>query len=191
MIRKFRNRGVRKPVWVAKQFFVCKTTSNSTGRFTSPYNLRWHPHTKLVNNKDNSKRFKNVLFLVMPSKVSKIVPISSAILSKDLRAKPYYLVEDKFANNSAALYSKRINTDNYKEKLFIKQKGMCPHCKSALANSDKSDFSFDIFGNDLEIHHKREIAEMQIISKSAHKGANFFGNLVLLHKMCHLEIHLG
>jgi RNA-directed DNA polymerase len=191
LIRKFRNRGVRKPVWVAKQFFVCKTTSNSTGRFTSPYNLRWHPHTKLVNNKDNSKRFKNVLFLVMPSKVSKIVPISSAILSKDLRAKPYYLVEDKFANNSAALYSKRINTDNYKEKLFIKQKGMCPHCKSALANSDKSDFSFDIFGNDLEIHHKREIAEMQIISKSAHKGANFFGNLVLLHKMCHLEIHLG
>ena len=108
LIRKYRNRGVRRPVWVAKHFLVCKTTSNSTGRFTSPYNLRWHPHT-LVNNKDNNKRFKNVLFLVMPSKVSKIVPITSAILSKDLRTKPYYLVEDKFANNSATLYSKKIN----------------------------------------------------------------------------------
>lgn len=40
LVRKFRNRGVRRPVWVVKNFLVCKTSSYSTGRFTSPYNLR-------------------------------------------------------------------------------------------------------------------------------------------------------
>ena len=190
LIRKFRKRGVRRPVWVAKNFLICKTVSNTTGKFTSPYNLRWHPHTKLLNNKDNNKRFKNVLFLVFPSKVSKVLPITSAILPSKLRTQPYYLHEYEFAQNSAHLYSKRINTDNYKEKLFIQQKGICLHCNLALANSEKNDFSQDIFGNDLEIHHKNEIAKMQKISKSTHKAANFSDNLVLLHKACHLEITL-
>lgn len=160
LIRKFRNKGVRRPVWVAKNFLICKTTKNPKGKFTSPYNLKWHPHTKLANNKDNLKRFKRVLFLLLPSKINKILPITSAILPKNLRTEPYYLIEDKFAHNSAKLYAKRINTDNYKEKLFIKQKGICTHCNLALANSDKNDFSLDIFGNDLEIHHKNEIAKM-------------------------------
>jgi RNA-directed DNA polymerase len=190
LIKKFRNRGVRRPVWVAKNFLICKTASDSTGRFTSPYNLKWHPHTKLVKNKNNRKRFKNVLVLIMPSKVTKVLPITTAILPKQLRTQPYYLVDDKFAVNSAKLYSKRINTDNYKEKLFIQQKGICPHCNLALANSDKNDFFLDIFGNDLEIHHYDEIAEMQKISKSAHKAANSLNNLVLLHKTCHFEITL-
>lgn len=190
LIRKFRNKGVRRPVWIAKNFLICKTKSDPTGKFTSPYNLKWHPHTKLTNSKDNCKRFKNVLFLLIPSKVNKILPITSAILPKSLRTRPYYLAEDKFAYNSAALHSKRINTDNYKEKLFIKQKGMCPHCNLALANSDKNNFSSDIFGNDLEIHHKEGVVKMQKISKAAHIASNSFNNLVLLHKTCHLEITL-
>lgn len=190
LIKKFRNRGVRRPVWVAKNFLICKTLSNSTGRFTSPYNLKWHPHTKLVESKDNTKRFKKVLFLIMPSKVAKILPITSAILPPKLRTQSYYLVDDKFAANSAKLYSKRINTNNYKEKLFIKQKGICPHCNIALADSDKNDFSLDILGKDLEVHHNNKLAEMQKISKFAHKAANSFNNLTLLHKSCHLEITL-
>ena len=123
-------------------------------------------------------------------KVNKILPITSAILPKNLRTKPYYLIENKFAYNSAKLYGRRINTDNYKEKLFIKQKGICSHCDLALANSDKNDFLLDIFGNDLEIHHKNEIAKMRKISKDAHKASDSFNNLVLLHKTCHLEITL-
>ena len=173
LIRKFRNRGVRRPVWVAKNFLICKTTKNPKGKFTSPYNLKWHLHTKLANNKDNLKRFKKVLFLLLPSKINKILPITSAILPKNLRTEPYYLIEDKFAHNSAKLYAKRVTTDNYKEKLFIKQKGICPHCNLALANSDKN-----------------EVAKMQKISKNAHKASNFLNNLVLLHKVCHLEITL-
>lgn len=191
LIRKFRKKGVRRPVWVAKNFLVCNTTNNPNGIFTSTYNLKWHPHTKLTNNKNNLKRFKRVLFLLLPSKINKILPITSAILPKKLRTEPYYLLEEEFAQNSANLYAKRVNTDNYKEKLFIKQKGICPHCNLALANSDKNDFSSDIFGNDLEIHHKNEIAKMQKISEKAHKASNFFNNLVLLHKACHLEITLN
>jgi len=190
LIRKFRKKGVRRPVWVAKHFLVCKTTKNPEGKFTSPYNLKWHPHTKLVSNKENRKRFKKVLFLLFPSKINKILPIKTATLPPILRTNPYYLVEEKFAYNSSKLYAKRTNTDNYKEKLFIKQKGICLHCNLALANSDKDDFSLDIFGNDLELHHKNEIARMQKISKNAHKASNFLNNLVLLHKSCHLEITL-
>lgn len=120
LIKKFRNKGVRRPVWVAKNFLICKTLSNPTGRFTSPYNLKWHPHIKLGKSKNNRKRFKEVLFLIMPSKVTKTLPVKSAILPKKLRTQPYYLADIEFAINSAKLYSKRINVDNYKEKLFIK-----------------------------------------------------------------------
>jgi RNA-directed DNA polymerase len=190
LIKKFRNKGVRRPVWVAKNFLICKTINDSSGKFTSPYSLKWHPHTKLVNNKDNSKRLKKVLFLLLPTKINKILPITAAVLPKNLRTKPYYLIEDKFAYNSAQLHAKRVNTDNYKEKLFIKQKGICPYCNLALANSDKNDFFLEIFGNDLEIHHKNEIVKMQKISKTAHKMSSYLNNLVLLHKACHLEITL-
>ena len=176
LIRKFRNKGVRRPVWVAKNFLICKTTEDPRGKFTSPYNLKWHPHTKLANNKDNSKWFKKALFLLLPSKINKILPITSAILPKNLRTEPYYLKESKFAHHSAKLYTKRINTENYKEKLFIKQKDICPHCNLALANTDKNDFSLDIFGNGLEINHKNEIAKMQKIFKNAHKASDLLNN---------------
>ena len=97
---------------MAKNFLVCKTSSGSTGRFTSPYNLKWHPHTRLVKSKDNREHFEKVLFLILPSKVTKMLPITSAILAPKLRTQPYYLVDGKFAANSAKLYSKRIYTDN-------------------------------------------------------------------------------
>lgn len=59
---------------------------------------------------------------------------------------------------------------------------MCPYCNIALANSDKNNFSLDIFGN--------ELGEMQKISKSVHKTANSYNNLALLHKTCHLAVTL-
>ena len=62
----------------------------------------------------------------MPSKVAKMLPITSAILPPKLRTQPYYLADYKSAANSAELYSKRVNTHNYREKLFIKKKDVCP-----------------------------------------------------------------
>ena len=175
---------------MATNFLVCKTLSDFRGRFISPYNLKWHPHIKLVKSKDNIKRFKKVLFLIMPSKAIKLLPITRAILPTKLRIHPYYLVDDQFAINFAKLYSKRIYTHNYKEKLFIKQKGTCSYCKLALADSNINDFFLDIFANNLEVRHNDKLAEMQKISKSAHKVANSFNNLTLLHKFCRLKIAL-
>lgn len=126
----------------------------------------------------------------MPSKVAKILPIKSAILPFQLRTQPYYLLDDQFTVNSAKLYSKRMNINNYKEKLFIKQKGICPHCNLVLVDRDKNDFSLDILGNDLEVHYINKLVEMQKIAKPAHKTANLFNNLILLHKSCHLGITL-
>lgn len=114
LIRKFRNKGVRRPIWVAKEFLICKTSFNPTGIFTSPYNIKWHPHITLTKSKDNCKRFKKVLFLVMPSKVAKILPITCATLPPKIRTQPYYLADSEFAAYSAKLYSRRINTNNYK-----------------------------------------------------------------------------
>lgn len=190
LIRKFRKRGVRRPIWIAKNFLVCKTALDPAGKFTSPYNLKWHPHIELLQNKDNRKRFKNVLFLIFPSKVNKILPIKSAMLPPKLRIQPFYLNEEEFAKYSANLYSKRIHTDNYKKKLFIQQKGICLHCNLFLINNEKGNFFLDIFDSDLEIHYKNEIVTMQKVSKSAHKTANLSNNLVLLHKACHIEITL-
>ena len=48
-----------------------------------------------------------------------MLPITSAILTPKLRTQPYYLADDKFAANSAELYSKRINRNNYKETFII------------------------------------------------------------------------
>lgn len=175
---------------MATNFLVCKTLSDSRGKFTSPYNLKWHPHIKLIKSKDNIKRFKKVLFLIMPSKATKILPITSVILPFKLSIHPYYLVDSKFAANYAKLYSKRIYTNNYEEKLFIKQKGICPHCKLALADSHINDFLLDIFANALEVHYKDKSAEMPKIPQSVHKEANSFNNLTLLHKSCHFELTL-
>jgi hypothetical protein len=117
-----------------------------------------------------------------------MLPITLAVLPPALRIQPYYLHDYEFAKNSANVYLQRINRGSYKEKLFIKQEGMCPYCMLALANSEKNDFILDIFGNDLEIHSFKSFAKTQQILGSAHKIFNSLGNLVLLHKRCHSEI---
>lgn len=106
LIKKFRNRGIRRLGWVAWNFLKCKTASDPTGTFLSPHSLKWHPHVKLVKNNSGSKYFKKVLFLRMPSKVSKTLPITSAILLVKLRTQPYYLVYDEFVANMAKFKKK-------------------------------------------------------------------------------------
>jgi RNA-directed DNA polymerase len=56
-----------------------------------------------------------------------------------------------------------------KAKLLRKQKGICPHCQSALTNDDL-----------MHVHHK---------TYKSRGGTDKYPNLVLLHKHCHDEIH--
>lgn len=124
----------------------------------------------------------------MPSKVTKMLPITYAILPLKLTNQPYYLAENEFVENSTKFYPKKVDIDKYKEKLFIKQKSICFYCSLTLTNNDKNDFSLGIFSNDLEVHNKDELAKM---CKSAYKVMSSFNSLVLLHKICHLEIILN
>jgi len=118
LISKFKKKGIKRPVWVAKNFLVCKSNNQNlklkskdskNGKFfskdiyTSPYGLRWHPHCKLFHNKENCLRFKKNVFLVMATKCTKVLPITNAILPSKLRNQPYYLIENKFVLNSAQL----------------------------------------------------------------------------------------
>ena len=109
LIKKFRNRGIRRPIWVIKKFLICKITQNIINEYTSPYSLKWHPHAEFINFKIYYKQFKKILFLLMPSKIKIIrdLPIVSAILSKSLRIEPYYVTEDKFNHNLITLYIKK------------------------------------------------------------------------------------
>jgi len=56
-----------------------------------------------------------------------------------------------------------------KAKLLRKQKGICPHCQSALTNDDL-----------MHVHHR---------TYKSRGGTDKYPNLVLLHKHCHDEIH--
>ena len=91
-----------------------------------------------------------------------------------LRTQPYYLVEKEFATFSSNLYKRRVNSDNLKENLFIKQKGICSFCQLPLINSYYDNFTLEVFGNRLQLHR-----------------FELFSNLrssTLLHERCHLQI---
>lgn len=56
-----------------------------------------------------------------------------------------------------------------KQKMALKQSGICPSCKESLFN-----------GEELHVHHKKPKAQ---------GGGNGYGNLQLLHLYCHQQIH--
>jgi len=127
--------------------------------------------------------------MLLPSKINIILPISSAALPQSLRIRPYYLAENEFRQNALKVYAKiNKDTDNYKEKLYIKQKGNCLYCKAALAGINKNPFFLDILTAGLIIYDKNKTTEIQKCSKITNKATSFLNSLVLLHKVCHIKI---
>lgn len=106
LIRKYRFRGIRRPVWVAETFLI--TTR-------SPVGLRWHPHFKLSQSKEVFKRQKSIVWLKYPTKVVKILPITVVILSKSLRNKPYYINKEEYQESWQKVRMRRLISLNYKE----------------------------------------------------------------------------
>lgn len=206
LINKFKKKGIKKPIWIAKTFLVCRSDNlnsklksknlkngyfSSKAIYTSPYGLRWHPHCKLHRIKKNRLHFKKIVFLVMATKWIKTLPITFATLPSELRNRPYYLIKNKFALNSARLLKRKINSFNFKKQLYVKQKSICPQCKLVLINSPKNNFLQNIFGNELKIYNKKSITTVQKIFKNTHKKNTGVNKLLLLHKICHLEITVG
>lgn len=119
LIRKFRNRGIRRPTWVAKEFLICKSFLKNTRLQTfrqhfylSPFGLRWHPHCTFL---DKTKNSKKVIFLTMATKCLKVLPIVSATIPLELQRQPYFLMESEFALKFAFLKKKRINLISIKK----------------------------------------------------------------------------
>jgi RNA-directed DNA polymerase len=77
---------------------------------------------------------------------------------------------DEFLVNQKIKNKKKHNT--LKDKLFIKQKGVCPFCRQTIESIEKGDVG---------IHHK------VAISKKGNRSS--IKNMELLHKYCHYEHH--
>jgi len=119
LIKKFRDRGKNRPRWVARNFLVC---SPDTG-VISPHNRKWHVHVRLPNSASNIKRLKYHLFLILPTKLVKMVPINYAALSRVLRSVPYYSHVHLYEQHHLHILKVRRNDDSYRYKLLLKKKG--------------------------------------------------------------------
>ena len=121
--------------------------------------------------------------MVLPTKVTKILPITTAALSSELKKKPYYMYEEEYTRKSASLMARRINNKRYKYKLYINQKGRCACCKESMQyHIDDRD------GQGLELNHKTMIGIAYKGTKKEHKKAIGMNNIELVHKGCHEQI---
>jgi hypothetical protein len=109
-------------------------------------------HVKLEPSPSNRKRLKNYLWLALPTKVVKILPITKTILSPKLRSLPYYLDPQKYILENLRIFKYRRNNKSFRDTLSLKQKGLCLHCLQPLLNSD-------FHSSELEIHHIKSISE--------------------------------
>lgn len=124
----------------------------------------------------------------MPSKIARILPIKCVMLPLTLVTQPYYLTHMKFTVYFARLYSQKINIANVKDKLFIKQKGICFYCGRNLLDNDNHNVYIDILGNALKVYHLRRLEDTQHFFKSGRKQVKFNNNSVLLHQNCCFEV---
>ena len=78
-----------------------------------------------------------------------------------------YWRKREYMNTRNKLYSYRV------KKLYEKQEGFCPHCKTQITEKDVDD-------NGIHIHH---------MLPRSFEGSERYSNLRLLHKECHIELH--
>ena len=188
LIKKFRYRGKIRIQWIVNTFMLCNTKNITDVSVKSPYGRRWHIHVKLPISNDNKKRFKNVLFLNLATKIWNVCPISINILSPKLRATPFYINPDGYTDLQVNITKSRMRNSNYKHLLFIKQNGICSYCNTHLVSTNYNlEDTLDIY-NQTEIHHVKSIAISLAEGPKNHVQSNKLENLQLLHKECHSEI---
>ena len=117
-----------------------------------------------------------------------MLPITTCNLPEEIRNSPYYL--DPYCYNSfwAKVRERRLSNKSYYDKLYIKQKGICPKCNLPLTE----DFIKQEDWDKLEIHHINFIAKAyQKKGNEYDKKADYTNNLQLLHADCHSEITIA
>jgi len=111
----------------------------------------------------------------------RIIPISKVSLPKTLQDSSYYLDnQEKFGNYKFKTQKLRFNFNSkgLAQKLFEKQKGICPFCENSLNILDNEN---------TEIHH---VYPLNLCKNKTEKAiAKKLINLQLLHQACHKTIH--
>ena len=197
IVEKFRFRGVRRPRWVARTFFITSA---------SPLGRKWHLHspcaarkcvccksTPIPSSDSLSKRTLarhqpvQALWCVNVASFMRMQPLSLMILPKCYRTSSFYLNRTAIHEFNFRIQSRRNNL-NYTTvfgHLFKLQKGICAYCYEYL----------DLFdGNSVEIHHKlpsryAQLAWRDCVSREDCRKANLKTNMCLLHKHCHKNLH--
>jgi 5-methylcytosine-specific restriction endonuclease McrA len=125
-----------------------------------------------------------VLFLLYPSKVYKLLPITTCTLPKNVRQRPYYIHKEAYADHSAKILNRRTTNESFRSKLYLKQKGLCGACHLPLtAQEPPVDNPLSALSGNLEIHHIKPIGKAYQLGKQ--KEYNNTKNMILLHEECH------
>lgn len=109
LLTKFRYRGKVRNKWVAFKFFLCRTKKSKDVIVFSCYKKRWHIHCKFVNNTYGKK---NIIFLILATKIYKLNPISINVLPFTLRYSPYYLARIQYSRYKSRILKSRTNFVN-------------------------------------------------------------------------------
>ena len=164
--RKHRRWGLKR---IAAKYFLRKNKAKFKDRVWAFRGQTWNKSRY----KDNLSGGKSI-FLINPVGEIDTLSMFSAKLENKLKHIHGYHQDiskvDEFLVNQKVKNKKKHNT--LKDKLFTKQKGVCPFCRRTIESIEKGD---------VEIHHKVAISKKG--SRSSIK------NMELLHKYCHYEHH--
>lgn len=187
LVSKFKFRGVKRVLWVVKNFFLCGAFKYKNSGIISPLKARWHLHCKLPSTFINFKYGSNFCFLASFTKILKSIPITYCYLPFYLRKNPYYLYKSEFQKFHLNLWVLRsFFKQNYKQWLFIKQNGVCFKCKLFLETP-----TIRYWVPKLGLFKIYFIVPSVGYTKLQRKLVFSFkniNNMVLLHKECYNEI---
>jgi 5-methylcytosine-specific restriction endonuclease McrA len=171
MVEKFRIRGIRRPRYVARRYFITKASE-------SPYRRTWHLHESWQERTERGRNSTKI-WMIYSTNMYKLQPIRFTTLTKDLREKSYYLHKEKFDAHRIKVYRARTKPGgvSLQEEIWYRQKGKCKLCLKDLIKENK-----------WEVHHIIPIRDARGYSKAQ---LNAKSNLVILHTECHRALAEG
>lgn len=166
---------------VAKTYFLIKLTEIKNDnlykiKYVKHKNVKWTFHGKTNSlsryNNNNTKR----IFLVDVTNVTKAVSSRNYLLLTEIKKIHGYHedIQKIIEWNLNANFKSLGEFASFKQKLLVKQKGLCTQCNKLIT-------TFDIDNNRVHLHH------IKLISKKGSR--NNITNMNLVHSWCHKDIH--
>lgn len=178
LVEKFRFKGIRRPRWVAKTFFIV----NKKLKDRAPSRNRvWQLHVQFPKQGSQfNARGPGYLWEVKASSYYRMQPMKIMSLAKETRKVSPYIDKEIFEANQIKVAKLRYNwlESSQFKRVFEKQKGLCVFCTEPI----------DLMGEEkIEIHHK--IPLKFVTTKKERAEANRVVNTFALHYSCHRDLH--